>query len=150
MSCLRFGMGAWYLHHHHLIPGAGFTVWPIIWVLKVAGKSNEYLQCFSQTQNRAQSGRKRDSTLIWKTPSLKVMERGRLSACYYGNMFKRELVTKLLFLPAPHRKIRMRPPPSQWVEQSRKVHNTMTKQQELAPRVYSQADNDELLKVEKK
>lgn len=41
----------------------------------------------------------------------------------------------------------MRPPPSQWVELSRKVHNTMTKQQEAVPRVYSCADNDELQKV---
>lgn len=105
------------------------------------------LALFLTDPKQSSAGQKRDSTLIWKIPSLKVTERGRFSACCYGNRFKRKLVTRLLFLPAPHRKIRMRPPPSQWVELSRKVHNTMTKQQEAAPRVYSWADNDELQKV---
>lgn len=146
MPCIRFVRGVWYLHHY-LVPGAGFTFWPIIWALMFAGKDHECFHCFSRTPGTAQPDRKRSSTLIWKIPSLKVMERGRLSACYYGNMFKRERVTRLLFLPAPHRKIRMRPPPSQWVEWSRKVHNTMAKQQATAPRRCRKEDNDELLKV---
>lgn len=146
MPCIRFVRGVWYLHHY-LVPGAGFTFWPIIWALMFAGKDHGCFHCFSRTPGTAQPDRKRSSTLIWKNPSLKVMERGRLSACYYGNMFKRERVTRLLFLPAPHRKIRMRPPPSQWVEWSRKVHNTMAKQQATAPRRCRKEDNDELLIV---
>lgn len=41
----------------------------------------------------------------------------------------------------------MRPPPSQWVKRSRKVRNTMGKQQEALLRGCSKEDNDELLKV---
>ena len=103
---------------------------------------------FLTDPKQSSARQKRDGTLVWKIPSLKVTERGRFSACYYGNRFKRELVTRLLFLlPAPHRKIRMRPPPSQWVEPSGKVHSTITKQQEAVPRVYSWVDNDKLQKV---
>lgn len=111
------------------------------------GKMQLIFVMFLTDPKESSARQKRDGTLIWKIPSLNDMERGRFSTCYYGNRFKRELVTRLLFLPAPHRKIRRRPPPSQWVELSRKVHNTMTKQQEAAPRVYSWADNDELQKV---
>lgn len=55
----------------------------------------------------------------------------RFSACCYGDKFKRELATRLLLFSAPHRKIRASSI-SQWVELSRKVHNTMTKQQEAS------------------
>lgn len=110
------------------------------------GKMQLICAMFLTDPKQSSARQKRDGTLIWKIPSLQDTERGRFSACYYSNRFKRELVTRLLFLPAPHRKIRRRPPLSQWVELSRKVHNTMTKQQEAA-RVYSWADNDELQKV---